>query len=312
MFGRIQMTTAGGSYDLAASLVSQSLGSLGAAISFPGGATFAPATGLTGRAANLDLYRLDNTTVTPGIYTYNGESFFSILTSSDVSTVRETIGASDSIEIDVTSFLPAGISIGDVGRMDYSFVQFTKPSDLSIEYGLSPVQIAAARAAAGLIRMPTLNGLEMAAVYNQPFVIGEGSNTTRYFGKAMSAVGAGLTGAVAGAAALGTAGLAVGAAGGTVAVPGFGTIAGAGALGSAGLVAGGIGGGLGGMLSSIGDSMQKNSEDDDTPDPELPDTIVPPSGPTMTVPELSSTHGVFAFAAVSTVWLVRRRRAINR
>jgi hypothetical protein len=96
-----------------------------------------------------------------------------------------------------------------------------------------------------------LDGVSVAQVFDQPYVVAEGSSALRYFGKGLLTVGTTIGGTLAGAG--------VGSA-----VPGIGT------------VAGGIWGGIGGFSTGLGTSILANTEDDDTPnEPTPPDDLRP-------------------------------------
>jgi hypothetical protein len=276
--GDIQMNTSGGLVDLTAAAIARAQSQPGPSVTFVGGAVFVSSNALHGEAGNENLVYLGNTSVIPGVLTYGSDSFFSILVSSDVSTEPESVGFGGVVQIDFSDLYPAGVNVGDVGVMDYTFLQFLKPGDPATEAGLTDLQIAGQRASLGLIQMPSMSGTTLTEVYDSPFVVAQGSKGWRYFGKVLVVVGTTAGGAIGGATA------------GSVA-PAIGT------------VIGGVGGGVAGFLTSLGGVIIENNKDDATPD-RSPGTQ--PASGALTTPE-PGTLGL-CLAALAVAFRDRRRK----
>jgi len=257
----VRIDSGGMEIDLAPTLISNALSSPESTVLFAGGATFTSTSAFPGQVVDIDNFILGNTTVIPGVWSFGGNQFFSILTSSDLDAQAETLGISDSVEIDLTTVFPTDVNVGDVGRMDYTMIQLTPPSDPSSESGLSPLEVAVSRSNEGLVFGPSIDNMTLAAIFDQPFVVSEGSKRWRYFGKGLSVVGQTIGGGVAGAT-IGTA------------VPVLGTGGGA------------VVGGVGGFLTSLGNAIVENNKGDDTPDPRpRTNNLIPSPSKAQPVPE---------------------------
>ncbi len=195
----VRIPSGGQNVDLTSQLINGSMGSLGTPITLGGGVTFTPTNAFKSLALDADRIILDNTTVQPGLLRLGNDSLFSVLTSPDLSKKAETIGVSDHIQSDITSILPSDVKVGDVGRMDSSFIQFRMPADQSAEMGLTPLQIAESRASNGLISIPSIDGEHLAEITNLPFIVAEGSGQMRSSQKIGNAFEDALKGAEQGA-----------------------------------------------------------------------------------------------------------------
>ena len=280
----IRVSSGGGTISLTDDLLSKSMGSPGTAVTLPGGVTFTPTAAFKALAVDVDRRILDNTSVMPGILKFGNNNFFSVVTSPDLEKKAETIGISDALRVDLTSVFPSDVKIGDVGRMDYSFMQFTAPIDYSRENTLTPLQILQSRAENGLISIPSHDNQNMSEVFNFPFIVAEGSSAWTYFGKGLSTVGLATGGTLAGAVA------------GSV-VPGIGTTAGA------------ITGGIGGFLVGLGGAIERNSTGDNTPDPMPPSNILP--SPLAPVPE-PQTYAMMLAGLGLLIFIARRQRLLKQ
>ena len=261
----VRIKSGGMEVDLAPTLISNALSSPESTVLFAGGATFTSTSAFPGKVVDINNVILGNTTVIPGVLSFGGNQFFSILTSSDLDALAETLGISDSVELDLTTVFPTDVNVGDVGRMDYTMIQLGRPSDPSSESGLSPLEVAVSRSNEGLVFSPSIDNMTLAEIFDQPFVVSQGSKGWRYFGKGLAVAGDTGTGALAGAA--------VGAA-----IPGLSI-----GLGAA------LGGGFG-FLSSLGGAIERNNQDDPTPDPTPPITLIPDPDPAV-VPEPLTIFG---------------------
>ncbi len=216
-----------GEVDLVPDLISSVMADPGEAITFPSGATFTPTDAIDSDAVDAEGTPYENTSVIPGVFSFQGEDSFGVLISSDLSQSTETLDETDFFNIDVTDLVPEGTEVGDVGEMDYSRYQFTQPLDATAEMGLSVLDTAVTRAERGEFFVPSLDNENTLMVIGQPFDIVDGSfDLSGSFG---DKVGSAMTNAVGGAAAGATAGSLV---------PGLGTTAGA----VGGAVIGGVGG----------------------------------------------------------------------
>jgi archaellin len=148
----ININSGGSKIDLSPQLITDSLSSVEEVVTFVGGATFSSTNLYDSQAVDFNdtPQILSNTTVIPGVLSFGGNQFFSILASSDIDQKAETIGESDSIEVDLTTVFPSGVNIGDTGRISYSLLQFTRPADSSLEVGLSSLETAVFRSTQGL------------------------------------------------------------------------------------------------------------------------------------------------------------------
>jgi hypothetical protein len=262
----VRIESGGMEIDLAPTLISNALSSPESTVLFAGGATFTSTSAFQGQVVDINNFILGNTTAIPGVLSFGGNQFFSILTSSDLDAQAETLGISDSVEIDLTTVFPTDVNVGNVGRMDYTMIQLGRPSDPSSESGLSPLEVAVSRSNEGLVFGPSLDNMTLAQIFDQPFVVSEGSKGWRYFGKGLSVAGQTAGGALGGAA--------VGSA-----IPALGTTAGA------------IIGGGAGLLIGLGDAIEKNNDGDDTPDPAPPTTLIPSPDKAEPVPEPLTIFG---------------------
>ena len=256
----VRIDSGGMEIDLAPTLISNALSSPESTVLFAGGATFTSTSAFPGQVVDIDNFILGNTSVIPGVLSFGGNQFFSILTSSDLDAQAETLGISDSVELDLTTVFPTDVNVGDVGRMDYTMIQLTSPSDPSSESGLSPLEVAVSRSNEGLVFGPSIDNMTLAAIFDQPFVVSQGSKGWRYFGKGLGVLGDTGLGALTGASL------------GSV-IPGLGTTAGA------------IWGGGATLLLSAGDAIERNNDGDETPDPAPPTTLIPTPSQAQPVPE---------------------------
>lgn len=241
----IRVPSSDGMVVLDAQIKAKLLESPGASVTFPAGAVFVSSSVIIGRAGDVDLKPIRNTSVIPGVLSYGGSEYVAMLTTSDLLRSAETIGVSDVLEFPITSLLPSGVSVGAQGRMDYTFIQFSMLSDPTLEIVSSALELAAIRAARGALTIPSMDGISIAETFDMPFVVGAGSETLRFLGKGLCVVGSTLSGTLGGA------------------------VAGSGAAGI-GAVAGGILGGLAGFFTSLGGAILENNRGDSTPDPDLP------------------------------------------
>lgn len=306
----VRVNSGGSDIELLPTLISTALASSTSSITFAGGATFTPTSAFQGKVIDNNLFALENTTIIPGVVSFAENQFFGLLTSSDLDIESETIGIGDSIEItDLTPFLPVDVNVGDVGRMDYTMVQLLTPSNPSIEFGLSPLDVAVSRSFSGLGLIPSLDNKTVAQVFNQPFVVSEGSKGWKYFGKGLFIIGTTAGGALGG----GFAGSAL---------PGVGTTAGA------------LYGGGAALLASIGDSIVNNTDGDQTPDPNPPRNLIPkknkcfrrsltpkptntqnsissqsfPIDDCISIPEPSSTVSLLALGTLGAASILKRKQ----
>lgn len=260
----VRIESGGMEVDLAPTLISNALSSPESTVLFAGGATFTSTSAFPGKVVDINNVILGNTTVIPGVLSFGGNQFFSILTSSDLDAQAETVGISDSVELDLTTVFPTDVNVGDVGQMDYTMIQLTSPLDPSSESGLSPLEVAVSRSNEGLVFGSSLDNMTLAGIFDQPFVVAQGSENLRFYAKGAVILGATGAGALSGAVA------------GTV-VPGLGTAVGA------------VAGGSFGLLGSLGGAYLLNTKGDKTPDP-TPITIIPDPGPAV-VPEPLTIFG---------------------
>ncbi|MEG4292455.1 PEP-CTERM sorting domain-containing protein [Microcoleus sp. C2C3] len=260
----VRIASGGMEIDLAPTLISNALSSPESTVLFAGGATFTSTSAFPGKVVDINNVILGNTTVIPGVLSFGGNQFFSILTSSDLDALAETLGISDSVELDLTTVFPTDVNVGDVGRMDYTMIQLGSPSDPSSESGLSPLEVAVSRSNEGLVFGPSLDNMTLAEIFDQPFVVSQGSLNWKFIAKGLVVAGVTAKGALKGAAVGST-------------VPGLGT---------------GIGAALGGggsFLISSGAAVLANIKGDKTPDPKFT-TIIPDPGPAV-VPEPLTIFG---------------------
>lgn len=270
IFDNPRVTSGGTEVNLTSNLISTALNSPGDSVTFHGGATFTSTTAFESFALDKDLFRLENITVTPGVLSYGGNQFFSALTSADLDIAPRNIGISDLVQFDLNSVFPTNVRIGDIGRFNSTFIQLLPPSNPASEAGLSSLQVAASRANQGLVQIPSLDNATPAQVFNQPFVVAEGSDGWRYFGKGLTVVGTTIKGALNGAST------------GSV-VPAIGT------------TVGGIVGGFFGFFTSLIEAIDKNKA------PTQPSQVIewetevaaliPSAGPPQAVPEPLTIFG---------------------
>lgn len=239
----VRIESGGMEVDLAPTLISNALSSPESTVLFAGGATFTSTSAFPGKVVDIDNVILGNTTVIPGVLSFGGNQFFSILTSSDLDAQAETVGISDSVELDLTTVFPTDVNVGDVGRMDYAMIQLDSPSDPSSESGLSPLEVAVSRSNEGLVFGPSLDNMTLAEIFDQPFVVSQGSLNWKFIAKEILVV-----------RPITRLGTRVGAAVGTAVKPGLGTAIGA------------IGGAVGGRYIGRRVAEEINNKGDDTPD----------------------------------------------
>lgn len=235
----VRIDSGGMEIDLAPTLISNALSSPESTVLFAGGATFTSTSAFPGKVVDINNVILGNTTAIPGVLSFGGNQFFSILTSSDLDAQAETLGISDSVELDLTTVFPTDVNVRNVGRMDYTMIQLGRPSDPSSESGLSPLEVAVSRSNEGLAFGPSIDNMTLAGIFDQPFVVSQGSKGWRYFGKGL--IVAGTTGA--------------------------------------GVLTAGPWGGVFGFLTSLGAAIERNNQGDDTPDPSPPPNLIPDPGP---------------------------------
>lgn len=224
IFESIKIDTGNGITDISPELISTALGSPKESVIFPGGGVFTSTDKFPGLATNENLVISDNTNVTTGIYSFDGNTYLSSLISSDISKTPRNFGLSDLIQFDIASAVP-NLKAGETGTLNASNFLFTIPSDTSEETGLTPLEVAVSRAKKGEFAFVSQDNSTLSQVNNLPFTIAEGNSFTvvqtnpftsqtnsltsfdisalRLFGKGLMIVG--YTGAGAlGGAALGT------------------------------------------------------------------------------------------------------------
>lgn len=239
----VRIDSGGMEIDLAPTLIANALSSPESTVLFAGGATFTSTSAFPGKVVDIDNFILGNTSVIPGVLSSEGNQFFSILTSSDLDAQAETLGISDSVELDLTTVFPTDVNVGDVGQMGYTMIQLGRPSDPSSESGLSPLEVAVSRSNEGLVFGPSIDNMTLAAIFDQPFVVSQGSKNWRYVGKGLLVAGNTVTGSISG-----------------------------------------FRGGLGALLSTLGEAIERNNDGDETPDPP-PTTLIPSPSQAQSVPE---------------------------
>lgn len=280
----LRIDSGGMEIDITPTLISNSISSPESTVTFAGGATFTSTSIFQGQVIDINNFILGNTTVNSGILSFDGNQFFSLLVSSNIDAKAETLGISDSVEIDLTTVLPDDVNIGDIGQMDYALIQFTSPSNPSSEFNLSPLEVAVSRSNSneGLVFGPSVDGSTLAQIFGQPFVVSEGSKGWRYFGKGLTVAGGTTIGSLTGAG-IGSA------------IPGLGTTAGA------------IVGGAGGFLTSLGTAIVNNTDGDDTPDPQPPNDLIPDTSKAKKIPEATSIPSFLAFGTLGAASTLKRK-----
>jgi hypothetical protein len=276
----IGVSASGSSQQLIDLVIANAQASSLATTFFPGGGAFTQTMAFgSGHAADANNFILGNTTVIPGIFSFSGKQVLSILVSSDIEQINKTLGTSGVLDLDFSSIYPSSVAVGDGGVMNYSMIQLLKPTDTSIENGLSDLEIAVSRASQGLVVYPSIDNTNLLYAEEMPYIVSEGSRGWRYFGKFLQVCGAGLTGVVTGGCAGATVGAGVGAVAGGVPTGGVGALPGAATGAIAGGVVGGVLGGAGGTFSKAGDVIvENNKENDDGPKPPTTTQLTPPSG----------------------------------
>jgi hypothetical protein len=247
----VRIESGGMEIDLAPTLISNALSSPESTVLFAGGATFTSTSAFPGQVVDINNFILGNTTVIPGVLSFGGNQFFSILTSSDLDAQPETLGISDSVELDLTTVFPTDVNVGDVGRMDYTMIQLDRPSDPSSESGLSPLEVAVSRSNEGLAFGPSLDNMTLAGIFDQPFVVSQGSKKLKYFGKGLGVLGD--------------------------TIEGFSK--------------GGVLGGVGAFFRSLSEAIEKNSKGDTTPDSPPPLALIPSPDKAQPIPEPLTIFG---------------------
>jgi hypothetical protein len=242
----MRIESGGMEIDLAPTLISNALNSPESTVLFAGGATFTSTSAFSGRVVDINNFILGNTTVIPGVLSFEGNQFFSILTSSDLDAQAETVGISDSVELDLTTVFPTDVNVGDVGRMDYTMIQLGSPPDPFSEFGLSPLEVAVSRSNEGLVFAPSIDNMTLTGIFDQPFVVSQGSKNLKYLAKGICV---GITASKC--AVLG------GLEGGKLNPLGPGLSVAAGAI---------VGGSFG-LVIGIDQAIYNNAKGDDTPDP---------------------------------------------
>ena len=177
LFESIKIDTGNGIIDISPELISTALGSPKESVIFPGGGVFTSTDKFPGLATNENLVISDNTNVTTGIYSFDGNTYLGSLISSDISKTPRNFGLSDLIEFDIASAFP-NLKAGETGTLNASNFLFTIPSDTSEEAGLTPLEVAVSRAKKGEFLAVSQDNSTLLQVYNLPFTIAEGNSFT--------------------------------------------------------------------------------------------------------------------------------------
>jgi hypothetical protein len=282
IFESIKIDTGNGITDISPELISTALGSPKESVIFPGGGVFTSTDKFPGLATNENLVISDNTNVTTGIYSFDGNTYLASLISSDISKTPRNFGLSDLIQFDIASAFP-NLKVGETGTLNALNFLFTIPSDTSEETGLTPLEVAVSRTKKGKLVSISQDNSTLLQVYNLPFTIAEGNSFTvvqtnpftsqtnsfisngspmRLFGKGLMIVGDTILGAVGGAAV------------GGFFVPAVGAIPGS------------LAGGAGGLLASAGNAIVEDTKDAPETPKEPPTTpLQPPSSRAILTPK---------------------------
>jgi hypothetical protein len=310
----IGVTSTGAAVQLIDIVLAQAQSASTGSFLFPGGGIFTQTSAFGGLASDPNAVILGNTSVIPGVFSFNGSSALAVLVSSDVSSGGSTLGTSGLLELNLTSAFPADVNVGDTGVVNYSLLQLTRPADNSGEIGLSPLSIAISRANNGSGVIPSIDGINPLYGEELPFIVADGSKGWRIFGKFLIVCGATVTGAGAGACAGAQLGAGAGAVTGGVVGAGVGAAPGAAVGGGSGAVIGAVVGGAGALLSSTGAVIVSNNEDNpaDSKTRALPDPSgVPTSKKAVDVPAPLPLFGV-GFAFSYSRRLRRMSKSLNR
>lgn len=163
---------------------------------------------IIGRALELNLSIIPNIIVETGVFfdTLNNQYLCNLITA-DLLIQNETFGPSDILDLDLTSFFPNHINVGDTGFISGVFLQFLSSNIPQDENGLSLHEVLVYREMNSFTRI--LNYcIDSTFVY--PVIVGQGSFWLRGFLKGVvvgsATVGGSLGGNVVGgvAAFLGT------------------------------------------------------------------------------------------------------------
>lgn len=301
LFESIKIDTGNGITDISPELISTALGSPKESVTFPGGGVFTSTDKFPGLATNENLVISDNTTVTTGVYSLDGNNYLGLLISSDISKKPRNFGLSDLVQFNITSAFP-NLTAGETGTLNASNFLFTIPLDTSEETDLTPLEVAVSRTKKGEFAFVSQDNSTLSQVYNLPFTIAEansfpsevsplglfGMSNIRLFGKGMFIVGSTVLGTAAGATV------------GAVTVPIVGSIPGS------------VAGAIGGSAVGIGQAIIENTDNaPDTPT-KPPIDIQPPPGSATPVPWETDSLALIGSTVIFSLGLWSKQKLAQR